>query len=66
MSFTDYVTRIRLAEAEKLLVSSTLSVTEIAMQCGFGSTSYFIRLFQKQKKRTPLQFRREFRTPKPT
>ena len=60
MSFSDYVTRIRLTEAEKLLVSSTLPVTEIAASYGFGSTSYFIRLFRQHKKRSPLQFRKEF------
>ena len=59
MSFSDYVTRIRLAEAEKLLVSTTSAVTEIAVACGFNSTSYFIKLFQQHKKVSPGQFRKE-------
>ena len=59
MNFSDYVTRIRLAEAEKLLVSTTSAVTEIAVACGFNSTSYFIKLFQQHKKVSPGQFRKE-------
>lgn len=60
MSFSDYVTHIRLTEAEKLLVSTLLPVTEVAVAAGFGSTSYFIKLFQEHKHLSPKQFRKEF------
>lgn len=60
MSFSDYVTHIRLKEAEKLLVSTSLPITEVAAAAGFGSTSYFIKLFQEQKHLSPKQFRKEF------
>lgn len=58
MNFNDYVTRIRLAEAEKRLISTASSITDIAEACGFGSTSYFIKLFQQYKKVSPGQFRK--------
>lgn len=60
MSFSDYVTRLRLTEAEKLLVSTAMPVTEIAAACGFASTSYFIKLFRQQKQISPRKFRQEF------
>lgn len=65
-SFSDYVTRVRLTEAEKLLVSTSLPITEIAVSTGFGSTSYFIKIFQKHKHLSPNQFRKEFFTKKHT
>ena len=62
MNFREYVTRIRLTEAEKLLVSTTASITDLAVSCGFGSTSYFIKLFQQYKNMSPKQFRKAMQT----
>ncbi len=55
--FNEYVNFFRLREAEKLLLSSDKDVTEIALECGFTSASYFIEKFKKQKGITPKQFR---------
>lgn len=42
---TEYVTRLRLARAATLLVTTALPITEIAADCGFGQLSYFYRRF---------------------
>ena len=60
-SFNDYVTLIRLNEAERLIVSSDKSITEIAFSCGFSSTSHFISRFKAQKGVTPYQLRKRVR-----
>ena len=60
-SFNDYVTLLRLNEAEKLIISSNKSVTEIAYACGFASTSHFIARFKSQKGVTPGQLRKKVR-----
>lgn len=60
-SFNDYITLIRLNEAEKLLLSSEKSITEIALSCGFSSTSHFISRFKAQKGITPGQLRKKTR-----
>lgn len=60
-SFNDYVTLIRLNEAERLIVSSDKSITEIAYSCGFSSTSHFIARFKSQKGVTPYQLRKRVR-----
>lgn len=60
-SFNDYVTLIRLNEAERLIVSSDKSITEIAYSCGFSSTSHFISRFKAQKGVTPYQLRKRVR-----
>ena len=54
----DYVIFYRLEQATKLLSATDMSVTEIAMECGFNDCSYFIRAFKKHKKMTPNQYRK--------
>ena len=43
--------------AQNLLRHTDKNVNEIAFQCGFESTSHFIRVFKKQFESTPLKFR---------
>ena len=60
MNFNEYVNYIRIMEAEKLLVSTLMNITEIANAIGFSTTSYFIKLFKNYKNISPKQFRKEF------
>jgi AraC-like DNA-binding protein len=57
MSFTEYLNSVRIEKAAEMLLSSTKTVTEIAMDTGFSSTSYFIARFKEQKRMTPASFR---------
>ncbi len=57
--FNDFLLRLRVAEAKKLLRSTTLSVNSIAGECGFSSPSYFVRSFGKVTGSTPQSFRRK-------
>lgn len=54
-----YVLDYRIRKSTELLRFSQRSVTEIAYEVGFNSSSYFIEQFRKMMKRTPLQYRRE-------
>ena len=56
--FSDYLTHRRLREAESLLADPALSITDVALRCGYGSLSSFSRVFLAQKNCTPSQFRR--------
>lgn len=58
MTFREYLNHIRIWEAEKMLVSTSLSITEIGGEVGFATTSYFIKMFQNYKHITPKQFRK--------
>ncbi|MBQ7097591.1 MAG: helix-turn-helix domain-containing protein [Clostridia bacterium] len=60
-SFVEYITFLRLREAEKLLLSSDKSITDIAWRSGFSTSSYFISKFKKYKGMTPRQFREKTR-----
>lgn len=53
-----YLTRIRLDAACRLLKSSTLSVSEIAAQIGFYDASHFVRCFTAHTGVSPACYRR--------
>lgn len=59
VTFSDYLNRRRIRAAEELLAAPPpgVSITEIAMKCGFSSISTFNRLFKQVKNCTPGEFR---------
>lgn len=59
-NFSDYVNLVRVSKAEHILATADTSVTDIAMDVGFSTSSYFIEQFKKVKGITPKQFRIRF------
>ncbi|MBQ8525350.1 MAG: AraC family transcriptional regulator [Clostridia bacterium] len=57
VSYNEYLNRIRLKYACSLIVSSNISMKEIAHCCGFSSLEYFYYVFKKYNNITPLQYR---------
>lgn len=53
----EFITHFRLKKACQLLTKTKKPVNEIVMQCGFDSTSSFIRLFRKRFQQTPAAYR---------
>lgn len=53
-TFKEYLNGVRIAEAERRLLTSTMTISEIAADCGYNSVSYFISLYKKAKGATPL------------
>jgi PAS domain S-box-containing protein len=62
MTPQQFVLRVRIHAACRLLVSSRDSAAKIASQTGFYDQSYFIKQFQKSMGATPLAYRRKYRT----
>jgi AraC-like DNA-binding protein/mannose-6-phosphate isomerase-like protein (cupin superfamily) len=54
-----YLTEYRLEKSIELLNNPSLSVTEIALQCGFNGSSYFTEIFHKKIGCTPVQYRKK-------
>lgn len=52
-----YLLDVRIRHAGAMLRDSTLPVTEIALQCGFGDPNYFSRIFRKYTGNSPSEFR---------
>ncbi len=53
----EYITLTRVKAAEKLLRTTSLSVTDIAFTCGFNDSSYFAATFKKLMGVTPHKIR---------
>jgi AraC-like DNA-binding protein len=59
-TFIDSLTEIRLGHATRKLIDTTISIAEVANQCGFNNISNFNRTFKKREKCTPKEFRESF------
>lgn len=58
MSFIKYLLRVRLSKADELLAKTDMGITEIALETGFSTASYFISRFREERGISPLKFRR--------
>ena len=56
-NFSEYVRKIRVDKSLNLLRNQQLSLTEIALMCGFADQSHFIRCFKNFHGITPKKFR---------
>ena len=57
----EYINYVRITNAEWLLKTKKLPITEVAIRCGFNDSSYFAHVFKKLKGITPYKFsKREF------
>ena len=54
-----YRIAVRMKYAMQLLRSNTLSIKNIAEECGYRHTSFFISEFRKYFRKTPLDYRKE-------
>lgn len=57
MTFTEYVTRVRVEKARELLRNRSLRMDEVAWSSGFQSVSHFSRTFRYYTGMTPSAFR---------
>lgn len=57
VSFYKYVNQKRIEKAAKMLTKPNISITNVALSCGFESLSSFIRMFKIVKGCTPTEFR---------
>ena len=60
VNFLVYLTNIRMEKAKKLLLSTALSIAEVAEQSGYGDYRVFTKVFKKSEGITPSQYRRDF------
>lgn len=59
-NFNEYLLEMRLNYAQKKLLQSEESITNIAMECGFDYTSYFIKQFKKKNGITPKEYQKKY------
>jgi AraC family cel operon transcriptional repressor len=54
---TEYINRLRLEQAARLLTTTTLSILDVAAECGFEQPAYFYRLFTARFQTPPHAYR---------
>lgn len=59
-TFTEYVNRQRVEQAVLLLRDDSRMIQDIAADCGFQDTTYFIRVFKRQYGVTPAVYRQQY------
>lgn len=59
MRIFEYIDQLRIDRACMLLSTTEKSITEIAMETGFNSVSYFNRVFKKIRNLSPGEYRRQ-------
>ncbi len=59
MTPVEYINKVRVERAMELLRNTDMSISEIALECGFNNISYFIKIFKKYMQVTPLKFRKQ-------
>jgi transcriptional regulator GlxA family with amidase domain len=57
-TFIEYLTLMRLENAEDLIIKTNLSITEISKITGFCTVNYFNRIFKKYKGKKPSYMRK--------
>jgi transcriptional regulator GlxA family with amidase domain len=62
MSLWEYLTRLRVSHAQRLLLTSDWKVQRVALESGFGSASRFYEAFGRVCRRSPREYRRSVRT----
>lgn len=61
ISIKDYLIRIRIDQAKKLLRFSNLPIDQVGMECGISNANYFFKVFKKREGISPGSFRRKAR-----
>ncbi|MTI81103.1 MAG: helix-turn-helix domain-containing protein [Firmicutes bacterium] len=56
----DFLMRVRINKAKKLLRSRSKNITEVSLQCGFSSTSHFSSSFTKHTGITPSNYQKSY------
>lgn len=54
----EYLKLYRIERAARKLINTDMSVTEVALSCGFNDFSYFIKTFKQIKGTTPAKYRK--------
>ena len=60
MSFSRFISELRIRNACKLLIETELPVEQVCYECGFNTVSNFNRQFLEVMQKKPTQYKKEF------
>src|SRR5699024_9277532 len=59
VTFTEYLTTLRMNKAKALIKENSHTLKEISFQIGYKDPNYFSRVFKRHFKQSPKQFQEE-------
>lgn len=59
-SISEYIIKMRMSIACELLVKTDLSISKIAMSCGYSHMAHFSKMFKKENAMTPNEYRSRY------
>jgi len=59
ISIVDFITMLRIFEAQRLILTTNKKVIDIALESGFRTVSHFYKCFHKYCKKNPKEYRKE-------
>ncbi|MDF2842776.1 MAG: two component AraC family transcriptional regulator [Herbinix sp.] len=59
MTYSEYLNKIRMEHAKKLLVTTSYTIAEVSEKAGYVDYFYFCKLFKKTYGATPTQYRQK-------
>ena len=59
LTFTNFLSHVRIERSRNLLINPQLRVCEVAYEVGFQSLTHFNRVFQKLLGQSPTQYRQK-------
>ena len=60
-SISEYILKMRISVACELLVKTNLSVSKVAVSCGYTHMAHFSKMFKKEMQMTPNEYRLKYR-----
>lgn len=63
VGFKEYVTKLRLAEAKRLLLKTEINICEIASAVGYTNIYQFYKVFNRYTRMSPANYRRYYTSP---
>lgn len=59
-TYTQFLMEVRIGQVCKLLIEDKLSISQIAVDCGYNNYSNFTRQFKQIARLTPFEYRRKY------
>lgn len=59
-TFMEYILELRVGYACQLLLSNSMDISQLSMECGFNTISHFNRIFKRITNLTPSEYRKQF------
>ncbi len=60
ITFTEYVTKLRIEKAKEIIRNSQMSIQEVCYYVGYHDPNYFSRIFRKYVGCTPTRYKKEY------